>query len=71
MKQLAVERYVSSYSFALVYAGLGNTDEALSALERGFGERTAPLVLVKVEPAFDPLRKQPRFNALLARMGMK
>ncbi len=71
LKQIASARYVSPYFFALVHSGLGNTEEAMSALERGFGERTAPLVLLKAEPAFDPIRSNPRFRQLLVRMGLE
>jgi serine/threonine-protein kinase len=70
LKELAGKRYVSSYYFALVHAGLGNTEEAVSALDRGYTERTAPLVLVKAEPAFDPIRQDPRFKSLMVRMRL-
>ena len=69
LKQLSNERHVSPVNFALVYANLGDSDEAFVWLQKGFEERSSYLRLLKVEPVFDPLRSDPRFQALLARMN--
>jgi serine/threonine-protein kinase len=69
LEKLAGKRYVSPYWFALVYAGLRDS-QALVHLERGFNERTSPMVFVNVEPAFDPFRHDPRFQAIVSRMGL-
>lgn len=53
---------------AEVFASLGDKDEAMRWLEKGFKERDAWLALLKVWPAFDPLRSDPRFQDLLKRM---
>jgi TolB-like protein/Flp pilus assembly protein TadD len=66
LKELSKERYVSAYSFALVYLGLGNKEEALRRLQKGYQERGGDyLVYVKVEPLLDPLRGDPRFEELV------
>jgi tetratricopeptide (TPR) repeat protein len=70
LEKLSGERYVSPYTFALVYAGLRDSNSALSYLDRGFNEHTSPMVFVNVEPAFDPIRQEPRFRALVNRMGL-
>ncbi|MCI4325017.1 MAG: tetratricopeptide repeat protein [Thermoplasmata archaeon] len=62
--------YLPSYWIALIYTGLAETDEALSWLERAEKERSSWLVWIKVEPRFDRLRSLPRFQAMLARMGL-
>jgi TolB-like protein/Tfp pilus assembly protein PilF len=53
---------------ALIYLGLGEKDQA-AWLERAYKERFSPWVLMR--PAFDPLRSDPRFQALLHRIGLK
>jgi tetratricopeptide (TPR) repeat protein len=55
---------------ALVYAGLGDNDEALALLERAFEEREHTLIFFVWNPCFDGLRNEPRFVDLLRRMGL-
>jgi serine/threonine protein kinase/tetratricopeptide (TPR) repeat protein len=64
------EAYVPPYSFALVQAGLGNKERALSWLERAWAERDWRLAWIAPEPSFDALRGDPRFLSLLARLGL-
>ena len=61
---------ISSYQFALVFAGLGEKDRALAALEKAFREKSTLLVYVNMDARFDPLRHDPRFTDLLHRMGL-
>jgi tetratricopeptide (TPR) repeat protein len=63
------ERYVSGYDIAVACTGLGRHDDALTWLERGYAERTHWMALLKVDPRLDPLRGDPRFAAVLARMA--
>jgi len=53
---------------AMAYAQLGERDKAFAWLERAYNER-AGLLFLKVDPAFDSLRSDPRFNSLLRRIG--
>src|SRR5215469_6617901 len=62
---LSKQRYVSSGSFALVYIGLGDKDEAFRWLEKAYEEHSFALAFLKVSPAFDPLRSDSRFDDLL------
>jgi hypothetical protein len=55
---------------ARVYVGLGDKDQALSWLERAYDERSDHLVFVKVDPAWDSLRSEPRFVQILRRIGL-
>jgi len=54
----------------LVYNGLGNQNEALSSLERACEERDPRVTLLKVDPRWDSLRDNPRFVAILKRIGL-
>ena len=53
---------------AIVYGALGDTDRAMSWLEKGFEERFNPGVLIR--PGLDPLRSDPRFEDLVRRVGL-
>ncbi|MGB8803990.1 MAG: tetratricopeptide repeat protein [Chthoniobacterales bacterium] len=64
MKALSQGRYVSAYSFALLYLGLGDKNEALRWLEQSYQDRFPEITRIKVEPLLDPLRGDPRFQAL-------
>jgi serine/threonine-protein kinase len=64
-------QYVSHYSLAVVHAGLGDTDAALTELEAAFRERAWTMFLLKVDPAFDGLRTNPRFVNLVRRVGLR
>jgi TolB-like protein/Tfp pilus assembly protein PilF len=69
LKELSKERYVSAYSFALVYLGLGNKEEALRWLEKSYQDRTGnDLVYFRVEPLLDPLHGDPRFEELVRKV---
>jgi hypothetical protein len=53
---------------AMIYTALGQKDEALDWLERGYRVHDGNMVLLKVLPAWDSLRSDPRFQDLLRRM---
>jgi TolB-like protein/DNA-binding winged helix-turn-helix (wHTH) protein/Tfp pilus assembly protein PilF len=55
--------------FALAYTGMGNKDEAFAWLQKAFAEHSIVLLALKVDPAYDPLRSDPRFHDLLRRLG--
>jgi tetratricopeptide (TPR) repeat protein/tRNA A-37 threonylcarbamoyl transferase component Bud32 len=61
---------VSRYEFSVVYAGMGDTDRAISELESAVEEFTWQVVLVKVDPMLAPLRADPRFTRLVRRVGL-
>ena len=66
LNTISKERYVSAYSFALVHLGLGDKDEALRYLEKAYEDRAGELLrYIRVDPLFDPLRGDPRFEALV------
>jgi len=64
------QRYVSPYTIATIYAGLGDKDQAFKWLERAFEERDIWLMNLKVDPVLKALRSEQRFENLLRRMGL-
>jgi len=63
--------YVSPTMIARVYVGLGDKEQALIWLNKAFPENDGQLNYLKVDPTFDPLRSDPRFTALLRRIGLE
>lgn len=61
--------YVSPYALAALHADLGDQESALAALARALEERDPMLVSAEVDPAFDPVRSDPRFLAIVERVG--
>lgn len=70
LTDLARRRYVTAYGIALVHVGLHDADRAFEWLERACDERSWWVMWLKVDPRLDPLRSDPRFKALLGRIGL-
>lgn len=70
-KQRAKEIYVLPYNLARICARIGDDDQAFAWLERAYKEHSDHLVLLKVDPILNPLRSDPRFVALLRRVGFE
>jgi tetratricopeptide (TPR) repeat protein len=64
LRQMSVERYVPSLYIAMIYIGLGDNNQA-------YVERCDYLVYLPTDPMADPIRSDPRFTALLERLGLK
>ena len=67
---LAKHGDVSPYQLAVVYVGLGEKDRAFESLEKAKVERSTLLTYLKMDPRFDSLRSDPRFQDLLRGMGL-
>jgi len=61
--------YVSHFGLARILAGLGDKEAAIAELERAYSERAWPMFYLRVEPAFDSLRTDPRFTRLVEKVG--
>lgn len=70
LKEVSKQRYVSSYNIAQIHARLKERDQSAAWLEQAFSERDSQLTYLKVEPAFDDIRSDPRVHQLLQRLGM-
>src|SRR6516164_4340356 len=70
LANLAKQKYVASYFFAGIYAGLGENDRAIAYLEKAFEEHSHWLIYLHIDPSMDSLRSNPRFEELLRRVGL-
>ena len=70
LRRIAKPRDPSPFRVAYVHIGLGETDRAFEWLEKAIEARDWQMGMLKVEPAFDGLRSDPRFAALLERVGL-
>src|SRR6266545_406426 len=70
LEQLATERHVGPFILAMVHLALGENEKAIDDLERAYRDRAdAFIVGIKVEPLLDPLRGDPRFERLVAKVA--
>jgi TolB-like protein/DNA-binding winged helix-turn-helix (wHTH) protein/Tfp pilus assembly protein PilF len=70
LRAASKQRYVPAVSFAIVYVGLGEKEQAFLWLEKAYDERTNSLAYLKVTATWDPLRSDPRFADLVRRIGL-
>jgi predicted Zn-dependent protease len=70
LESAARNAYVPHYHLALAHAGLGNRDAAFALLDQACAEREPAVVNLKVEPRFEPLRRDPRYEGLLHRLRL-
>jgi serine/threonine protein kinase/tetratricopeptide (TPR) repeat protein len=70
LKTRAREENISAYQFALVHIGMGETKEALDALQQAYRERSTLLGYLKMDPRFDPLRNDSRFQEIMTSIGL-
>ncbi len=70
-RALEQERYVPPYHLALAYVGLGRVDEAFEMLDQAWLDRDPAVASVNVEPRFEPLRGDRRYEDLLSRLRLR
>jgi tetratricopeptide (TPR) repeat protein len=71
LRLIATQENVPAYQFALLYSGLGDVDQAIGWLEKAYQQREDFLLYLKVEPLFEGLRSDQRFQALQRRVGLE
>ena len=69
LKRLRKTEYIGAVNLAYICAGLGERDEALSWLEKGFEERAFQMQFLQLDPRWDNLRDDPRFKELVRKVG--
>jgi serine/threonine protein kinase/Tfp pilus assembly protein PilF len=65
------QAYVSPTGLALIYFALGKNDQGFEWLEKAYDDHDLWLRQINVEPAFDSVRSDPRFKALLKKVGLE
>ncbi len=71
LEELSRRRHVKSLDIAFVHLGLGDKEKALKGLERASTEGEGWVSYFNADPVYDPLRSDPRFQSLLARVGAR
>ena len=67
----SAHEYIDESVIAYIPIAMGDKDQAFAWLEKAYQVRAGNLVWIKIEPKFDPLRSDPRFDDLLRRMGLR
>jgi TolB-like protein/Flp pilus assembly protein TadD len=62
--------YVAAFDMAVVFAGIGDTDNAFQWLEKAYADRESQMAFINVTRRLDPVRSDPRFTKLLHKMGL-
>jgi tetratricopeptide (TPR) repeat protein len=69
LKAAEQQRFVRNYLYTIIYTGLGDKASAIDYLEKAReGGETPDTTWLKVDPLFDPLRNEPRFQQLVAKI---
>jgi serine/threonine protein kinase/Tfp pilus assembly protein PilF len=61
--------YLRAYNIAMLYAGLADKEQTIFWLQKGYEQRDDDMIYMKIEPVFDPIRSDPRFQDLIRRVG--
>jgi adenylate cyclase len=70
LRALSKQRYIPAVYFAFIYVALNKLDRAFECLHAACEERSSYLVFMTVQPSFENLRSDPRFEALLKKIRM-
>jgi tetratricopeptide (TPR) repeat protein len=69
-KELSSHAYIDPYDIAVIYAGLGDKDEAFRWLEKGYEQRSSGMPYLTTDPFWSEMRADPRYAGLLHRMRL-
>src|SRR5438046_2041738 len=68
LEEMAKHQYVNSSAFAAIYLGLGEKEKALDWLDKSYQDQESACWLLKVDPIYDGVRNEPRFQALVKKV---
>jgi serine/threonine-protein kinase len=71
LKEMSARRYVPAVCHAIACSSLGETDKAFEMMEQAYQERAGLWFLLLGDPVFDNLRADPRFTALIKKIGLE
>lgn len=69
--EISKREYVEPMFIVIIYAALGDKEQAMQWLQKGYENRTPYMTYLKTEPGLDPLRSDPRFVELCRKMGLE
>jgi serine/threonine-protein kinase len=69
LEDLAKRQYVSPTAFATIYLGLGDKEQCLDWLEKAYEQRDSACWYLKIDQIYDTVRNEPRFQALVKKVG--
>jgi tetratricopeptide (TPR) repeat protein len=70
LEELYRRRKMDPAPILWAYLGMGNKEQVFAWLEKAYSQHSNALTTLKVEPAYDPLRSEPRFQDFLRRVGL-
>jgi hypothetical protein len=70
LETYAKERYVSPLEFAWIQFALGDRDTGFRWLQKAVDDRSFDLIAIRVDPRFDELKTDPRFETIARRIGV-
>jgi adenylate cyclase len=70
LNRKSLHGYVPPFNLAIVYLGMGDSERAMDYLEQAYSAHSQWLCWLKMDRIFDPLRKEPRFIALMKKMRL-
>jgi hypothetical protein len=70
LREQSKQRYVAPYDIAVIYAGLKDTDQTFKYLEMAYQDRSFWMIWLRMDPRFDSIRADPRYQDLLRRMRL-
>jgi adenylate cyclase len=71
LEELANRQYVSPTAFATIYLGLGEKEKCLDWLEKAYEEQDSACWYLKIDQIYDRVRNEPRFQAILKKIGLE
>jgi len=70
LEEMAKQRYVSAYDFAIIHAGFDDREKTFAWLNRAYAERSTWMAMIKADPRLESFRGEPRFKDLLRKLGL-
>ena len=68
LEEMAKRQYISTTAFADIHLGLGEKEKALDWLEKSYQDQESACWYLKVDPIYDSVRNEPRFQALVQKV---
>jgi tetratricopeptide (TPR) repeat protein len=71
LEERSVTAFVPAYNLAVIHIALNDEETAMRYMQRAYENRDWAMVVLAVEPRLDPLRRDPRFQEILAKLNLK